>query len=220
MTDEPMIKLVNGIPTAMSDEEVAEHKAMQEAWLRDEPIRIKMAEPAADAALSNPDLMRLWGEIHAIWDDIEQTLFLAFYALTDDDFGLSRTIFFSQKGHAQRRSMVLEVARSRFFTNEVALKPFETVIRRIAARADARNNLFHGQWGWRNNGTLESTEVVRFVVEPSLSVDNKIYGMSDLVVVRDKMRDTLQELRDTVRPYTELKMAWERQHFFDRRRLG
>lgn len=219
MTDETPMKLVNGQLIPMTEADIAQRKADQEAWERDEPIRIRMAQPAADAALADADLMRLWGEIHALWDDIEQTLFMAFYALSDDDFGLSRTIFFSQKNHAPRRAMVLELARTRFWGNDAALAPFTKVLKRVAARADSRNNLFHGQWGWRNQGTLERTEVVRFVIEANMSPTPKLYGSTEMQAVRREMKSTLDELRAVIRPYVDAKMTYDTVNFFNRRRL-
>lgn len=219
MNDEPMMKMVNGELVPMTEADLAQRKLDEEAWKQDEPIRLRMAQPAADAALEDANLMRLWGEIHALWDDIEQTLFMAFYALSDDDFSISRTIFFSQKNHAPRRNMVLELARSRFWGNDEALAPFSWALKRIAARADARNNLFHGQWGWRNRSTLATTQVVRFVVEANMSSTPKIYGPDELLSVRNEMKSTLDELREVIRPYVEAKMKCDQENFFGRRRL-
>jgi hypothetical protein len=80
-------------------------------------------EPASQAALNDPELMRIWGECHSNWDDINQLLWVAFDSMLDLDPWTSRAIFFAPENDTAGRKMVaqLVVEKLRWRPND---KPF------------------------------------------------------------------------------------------------
>ncbi|WP_029620591.1 hypothetical protein [Pseudorhizobium marinum] len=186
-------------------EELEELRLMGE---RHAAMQKLMARSASEAALNDPDVMRTWGELHSLWDDIEQWLYIGFDSLLKEDHSTTRAIFYSQRTHAGRRGMLEEVMASFHFASLDELKPLKAAIKRVKARSDFRNKITHGFWGWFEDGASGTVELVRMTAEPHLSPDKvQKFTLHDLRRERDSMRSTLEALAEAVKPFQEAKWA-------------
>jgi hypothetical protein len=101
-----------------------------------------------ELAEADPDLMRLWGEIHSAWDDIERLLYDAFDAMLSEETSFAtQAVFYSQHSHAARRTMVRALAKYALLNRPQTAKKLKNVLERVRARSDDRHNLIHGTWG-------------------------------------------------------------------------
>lgn len=162
-------------------------------------------EIPSEFALKDPKLMRTWGELNALWDDIEYLLYRAFDSmLLDERPQATRAIFFSQKSHAARRSMVEELAKE-FLRWPRDPKPLKNAMKRVKARSDTRNALAHGLWGWLGEG--EKRQVARFPIKPNWEeeIDTKAYSQEELERACVEMRETREALWKAVKPIEQEK---------------
>ena len=152
--------------------------------------------------------MRTWGELNALWDIIEQFLYVAFDALIRDDPFATRAVFYSQKAHAARRDMLSELAKYVLKDRPDDLAKLSGVINRVKARADARNTLQHAEWNELTHVDTQQVELKRFPMTPQIwDGVNRAYSKDDIARVVNEMKDTLRALRDVVKPLADAKQA-------------
>lgn len=164
-----------------------------------------MADPTSgmEAAINDADLMRIWGTINALWDNIEFLLYQAFDGmLLDADDHETYAIFFSQKSHAARRSMLEELAKRHFVgADKESIQKFKNAIKRVKARSDQRNELTHGFWTIRP-GPGDTMDAVRYLIRPQMADEiGAEYDKERLMRVVDDMRSTSEALAEVVRPF-------------------
>ena len=148
-----------------------------------------MPEMPAPELSPQDTVLLLWGYFNAYWDFLEQLLYFAFYALTDDGSGVSRDIFYSQRSHAARRDMVACAAKIKLAKDPQTLEAMKAIIKRTKARADMRHQLAHGTW--RQALSAEGFRLHR--VPFSAPVLDLSGGYSE-----DDIRRAIVEMRDTV----------------------
>ena len=173
---------------------------------------------ASEAALNDAKMMRTWGELNALWDDIEYLLYRVFDAmLLDEQPQATRAIFYSQKSHAARRTMVEELAKE-FLRWPRDPQPLKKAIKRVKARSDTRNTLAHGLWGWVE--TDGNREVARFPITANWqeSLTTQKYTLKDLDRICVEMRDTRECLWKVVQPLEQAKTLKSFQGILDRLR--
>jgi hypothetical protein len=168
----------------------------------------------AGAALEDQELMRIWGELNSVWDDIEHFLWLAFDSMLSEKYHVTRAIFFSQHSHAARRSMVEELSKQFFWGRPRDLKPLKTAIKRVKARSDVRNELTHGTWGWLfrpkadqvlDDDPVSILEIKRSPISAHSIGFNSKYTKSDLKNELHSMKDTWRALAEAVSPLMRAK---------------
>jgi hypothetical protein len=154
-------------------------------------------EPAPE--LSQKDrVLLLYGYLNAYWDYLEQLLFFAFYALTDDGSGVSRNIFYSQRSHTARRAMVEVAAKQKLEKDPASFKALNAIINRIKARSNKRNLLVHGVW--RSYFTMDGNTFRRVPLEHSQFDLSAGYSEDDIRQEIKHMIDTVETAYDVIRP--------------------
>jgi hypothetical protein len=167
-----------------------------------------------ELAEDDPEMMRLWGEIHSAWDDIERLLYVAFDAMLSDAMLSEETtfatqaIFYSQTSHAARRTMVESLAKYALLNRPQTAKKLKNAIKRVKARAGDRHNLIHGTWGVGIDLAANEAGPQRIALGADIIPDpNSFYSRRRLIDVRNSMRDTANALREAIEPIETAKRA-------------
>lgn len=162
-----------------------------------------------ELAEDDPEMMRLWGEIHSAWDDIERLLYVAFDAMLSEETSFAtQAIFYSQTSHAARRTMIESLAKYALLNRPQTAKKLKNAINRVKARAGDRHNLIHGTWGVGVDLETNEAGPQRIALEANIIPGpNSFYPRRRLIDVRNSMRYTANTLREAIEPIEAAKRA-------------
>lgn len=164
---------------------------------------------AHELAEADAELMRLWGEIGNAWDQIERLLYQAFDAMLSEENGFAtQAVFYSQRAHAARRSMVEALAEYALLNRPQTARKLKDALARVRARSDDRHKLIHGAWSYGVDLATGEHGPQRIALDEKIIPGPKdVYSRQRLEVVRDSMRDTAQALSAAIEPIDAAKRA-------------
>ena len=180
----------------------------------DNSQREKLKTHPANAALNDPQLMKLWGECAAYWDEINQLLFWALDSMLVEDQFVTRQIYFAPENDTAGRKMLLQLLKRAptgsfqgLVHPKTEVQTLQKIINGFGKHQGNRNALVHGHWGWHSIPQKNLVEIVRNGASGDI-ISTKSYNKADIEKVRNEFKALHDKLQLAVKPFMDRKQRF------------